>query len=207
MVEGGDRALDPTFDLVLVVNRFYIFAVCVSFRGRGVSITQGFEQLTTASAVRFYRTLHHLMVTDPTSSILEDIRLRYHRAFPDGVDFTDLPSRHTVITINTLIRRDWRCRPIWQGDDRPSDPEHIQFAQDISKLAQVEYRQERRVPEWIIGFAFDSLSLDPLPSTSIVADCFGIIAMNSGCDVSDATTSEEGYICFCPIRIHLLTMS
>ena len=106
MVEDGDRVMDPTIDLTLVLDRLYIFSVCISFSSRAVAVTQEFEQLIAASALRFYYTLHRLTVTDPTSTVLEDSRRRYSKAFPGGVGFMDLPSRHTNIMIDALIRGD-----------------------------------------------------------------------------------------------------
>ena len=203
MVEDGDQVIG----LIPAVNHFYIFAVCVSLSDRGRAITQGFQQLAIASAERFYRTLHRLTVMDQTSSVLEDIRRRYHKALPHGINFADLPSWHTTTMIDALIRRAWSTRPIWCGHDRPSDYEHIRFAQDIAELSRAEYRRERELPKWILDFAFDSLSLDPLPSASIVANCFEITAINLGCGVSDTTTSEGRYISFGPIHIRLLTTS
>lgn len=209
MAEDNNQALGPTLGLTLdptlVVTRFYIFAVCIRFGNQRVAISQGLEELVTASAGRFYRTLHRLTVAAPTSSVLEVIRQCYHKAFPDGIDFTGLPSRHTMSMSDALIRRDWSRNPIWRDDDRPSDHEHIPFARDIAELAEVEYRPERGVPGWILAFAFDSLSLDPLPPASIVTDCLKVIAIDLGCKVSDIANSDERYICLSPISVHLLT--
>ena len=80
---------------------------------------------------------------------------------------------------------------MWCNADRPSDRDHIQFAQDIAELAWVEYKRHREVPGWILGFTFNSLSLDPLPSPSVVADCFKVIAISLGCDVSHVVALEQ----------------
>ena len=60
MVEGGDRTL---------VDCFSISTVCTSFSNQMEETTQELEQVTMAFAERFYRTLNHLMVSDPTSSV------------------------------------------------------------------------------------------------------------------------------------------
>ena len=198
MLQGGDRAIGSTVDLTLAVDHFYIFAVCLSFSSRAVAITQQFKQLITASNACLYQTLHRLAVMGPTSIDLNDIRRRYNNVLTGGVNFTDLPSHHTMIMIDALIRRDWGPHPIWRNDDRPSDQEHVPFVQDIAKLALAEYRRERGVPKWIVDFAFNSLSLDPLPSASIVANCFEIIATNLGYDIPDATNLDERYIFLVP---------
>ena len=55
------------------------------------------------------------------------------------------------------------------------------------EAAQVEYQQtqHRKVLRWILRFALESLSLNPLPPTSVIADCLSIIAIDLGCNVSD----------------------
>lgn len=126
----------------------------------------------------------------PTSSVLEYIRQRYRRVFSDGVDFTGVPSRHTITMIDALIGRHWSYH-IWRDDDKPSDHEHVAFARHIAELAQAEYQREQEVPKWILAFVFNSLSLDSLPQTSIVADCLKVVAIDLGCDVSNVVTSDE----------------
>ena len=207
MVEDDDQTIGATLDLALALNRFYIFAVrvSVSFSNRRMAITQEFEQLTTTSAGRFYHTLHRLIATDPTSSILEDIRLRYEGDFPRDIDFTVFPYHHTMTMINALIRRDWGSRSTWHDDDRPSGREHIRFARNMAELTQAEYRREQEVPKWILDFAFDSLSLDPLPPTPVVTECLKIIAINLGCNVSETGTLDERYIFSILVDIYPLT--
>ena len=181
MVEGGDRALADCFS---------ISAVCTSFSNQREDITRELEQLTIALAERFYRTLHHLTVSDPTSSVLEDMHARYHEVFPHQINFTGFPSRHTITMINNLIRGYLsRRQAIWRDDDRPSDDEHIRFARDIAEHAQAEYQRQHRVPESILNFALDSMFLDPLPPVSIVVHCLKVIAIALGCDVSGISTS------------------
>ena len=179
------------FDPAHVVDCFNIFIGGIRVNNGRVAITQGLEQLTTACAECIYRIFHRLTVTDPTSSTLQGMHQRYHGAFPDGTDFTGFPSRHTMTVINCLIRRVWDPQPIWCDDNRPSDEEHISFARDITELAQVECQQEQGVPKWILDFASNSLSLDPLPPAPILASCFDIIAMNLGHDISDAMTLDK----------------
>ena len=197
MVEGGDRTL---------VDCFSISAVCTSFSNQMEEATRELEQLTMAFAERFYRTLHHLTVSDPTSSVLEDMRTRYREVFPRRINFTGFPSRHTITMINTLIR-DYlsRHQAIWRDDDRPSDDEHIQFAQDIFEHAQAKYRQEREVPESTLNFALDSMFLDPLPPASVVVHCLKVIAIALGCDVSSVLSCDERCVCLGFINAHLLT--
>jgi hypothetical protein len=181
--------LDPT----LVVDCFNIFIRGILVDEGRVAIMQGLEQFATVAAGCFCSTFYHLTAMDPTSSILEDIRRRYRRVLPDGIDFTDLPSRHSMIMIDALIRKDWGLRHVWRSNDRPSDHEHIPFARDVAELAQAEYQREQEVPEWILGFVYNSLSLVPLPPASIVADCLKTIAVHLGCSVQPVVTLDERY--------------
>ena len=199
MIKG--RAIDPNLDLALIVDHFYIFAVCASFSSRSAAITQEFERLVTMSAARFYHTLHRLAVVDPTSIDLEDIRQRYNKGFPGGDNFGGLPSRHIMIMIDALIGRDRGRRPIWHGGDRPSTHELVQFARGISQLAQATYQQNQVVPKWTLDFSLNSLSLDPLPPAPVIADCLEIIAVNLGCSVSDVATLDERCISSTLIKI------
>ena len=197
-VEDGDHAL--------VINRFNLFDVCIRVSNRRVAITQGLEQLAAATIGCIYRSFYRLTVTSPTSSALEAMHRCYRRAVPYWIDFTgDAPPRYTMVMIHALVKGDWNPRPIWHDGDRPSDHEHIRFARDIVELAQVEYRRQRRVPGWILGFTFDSLSLDPLPSATVLADCLKIIAIGLGCDISDVAASDERCVCLSLICIHRLT--
>ena len=139
MVEGGDQTLADCFS---------ISAVCTSFSNQREDVTRELEQVTMAFAERFYHTLNHLVVSDPASSVLKDMRTRYQEVFPRQINFTSFPSRHTIIMIDTLIR-DYlsRHQAIWRDDDRPSDDDHIQFARDIAEHAQAKYQRRHRVPE------------------------------------------------------------
>lgn len=200
-VKDSNQAPDPS----LVVKRFDIFIICIRVNDGRVAVTRGLEQLATASAWCMYRTFHRLTVTDPTSSALEDLRRRYCEVFIDGTNFTDLSFRHTMIAIRALIKGDQNPRPIWHDGDRPSDHDHILFARDISELSQVEYQRQKKVPDWILGFSFDSLSLAPLPSAAIVADCLKVIAIGLGCDVSGIMALEKRYMCLDFTGIYILT--
>lgn len=180
-LSDDDLALDST----LAVDCFNIFTICI----RKVRIEQGFKQLATVCAGCFCRTFYRLTATDPTSSILEDFLQRYNKAL--RINSTELLSYHPMIMIGALTGRNWSARPTWHGDYKPSDHEHVRFARDVAELAQAEYRREREVPEWIIDFVFDSLSLDPLPPASVIADSLKVVAICFGWDISDVAASDE----------------
>ena len=203
MVNNND---DPTYHLSLYTNRFYILAVCVSISNQRVEITQQLKQLTTVSARRFYHTLHHLTVMDPTWSLPEDIHQRYLKLFLH-IDFAGFTHHHTMTMIGALIRKHWGPCPVWHNDNRPSDHEHHLFAHNMAELAQAKSQQTKEVPKWILDFAFDSLSLDPLPPASAVASCLKVIAIDLGCNLSNITDPNRRYVPSNPISIHHLTKS
>ena len=184
MVEDGDQTLADCFS---------VSAVCISVSNRRDEITEGLEQLATVFTERLYHTLHRLMVTAPTSSVLKDIRQSYRKIFPYGINLTDISSRHTSTMVDALIGEDC-SRMIWLGgNDRSPNRDHIQFVQDIVELARAEYRRQKKVPGWILSFSLESLSQDPFPVASVVADCLKISAIHLGCNVSDVAMLDERY--------------
>ena len=181
--------LEPT----IVINCFDAFIGCVSLRNHKVIITQGLEQLAAVSAGCFFRTFHHLSVTDLTSSVLTYIRSHYNRVFPPTVDFKDLTFRHTMTMTHALVTQRWSAHHIGWDDDRPSGQEHTSFARYMVGAARVGYQQAlpTEVPRWILHFVLDSLSLHPLPPASVVADCLTIAAIDLDCDVSNIMVLED----------------
>ena len=181
--------LHPT----LVVDCFNIFIGCININNGKAVITQGLEQLATVSADGFFRTLHHLAITDPTSSILAHVQRRYNDIFPSEVDFTGLPFYFTMSKIHALAGRFGNPRDIQWYHPRMSIQEHIPFARRMAETAQEKYRQARRrkVPRWILRCGLYFLSLAHLSPASVVADCLTIIAIDLGCDFSNTPTSDE----------------
>ena len=181
------------FDPTLVADCLSIFIGCISVKDHKVVITHESEELAAISATCFLHTFHYLSVTDPTSSVLTDLRQQYNRFFPLGPVFRGLPFYCTMAIIHDLVNRD-----VQWGNYRPSSQGHIAVAQDVAEVAQVEYlkTQHQKVPRWAIRFAFHSLSLYPLPPTPIIANCLSIIAIDLGCDVSSARaiTSDQQYV-------------
>ena len=200
MVEHGGQFIDST----LVVDCYKIFVCAIDLSNRRAAVTQELEQLATVSAGCFYCAFYRLAIVDPTSSILAKMRKQYCRDFHPQIDFRDLPFYHTMTMIGALLREDWSTYSVWHVGDRPSSHEYIQFTQDIAELACVEYQRDQRVSCWILDFAFDFLYLDPLLPAYIVANCLKIIAVDLGCDVASIIPSDERYVCFSLISIHLL---
>ena len=174
------------FHPALVTDCFSAFVGCINVSDGKVVIVQGLEQLATVSATCFLRTFHRLSVTDPTSSVLADVRRRYRKVFPFGADFTGLPFRYTVAGIHALVSRRWNPQHVRWDDYGPSAQEHIVFARGMAEAARVGYQktQRRKVPRWILDFMLCSLSLSRPPLAPVIADCLSTIAIDLGCDVS-----------------------
>jgi hypothetical protein len=184
------------FDPTLVVDCFDVFIGCVSLSNRKVVIIQGLEQLARVSAGCFFRTFHRLSVTDPASSVLTYIRGHYERVFPPTTDFKDLPFHHAMTMINSLVTQRWDPHSVGWNNDRPPIQEHISLAWYMAETSRVGYLQSRHreVPDWILHFVLDSLSLDPLPPASVVADCLTIAAIGLNCNVSNTVPLEDRYV-------------
>jgi len=176
------------FDPALVSGCFNVFVGCikVDVSNHKVAIMQGLEQLAVVSAMCFLRTFHQLSVANPGSSVLKDVRKRYNRIFHLDTDFEGLPFYYTITKIHALANTLWNPRHIRWDDCTPSTQEHISFTRSVVEVAQVLYRRtrHRKIPRWTLRFALHSLSMDPIPPTSAIADCLSIIAIDLGCEVS-----------------------
>ena len=184
--------LDPT----LSADCLSIFIGCVNSNNGRVVVIQGSEQLATMSASCLFLTLHHLLVTDPTSATIADIRRRYNRIFPVNADFDGLPPFHPVIEFHALINQGWSPPNTRWTDYRPSSQDHISSARRMVGVARLGYQQTQNgeVPPLTLLFALYSLSLDPLPPASVIADCLTIAAIDLGCDLLDMASWDEGYV-------------
>ena len=181
------------FHPTLVVDCFNIFIGCVNVSDGRVVILHGLEELATVSANGFLHTLRHLATIDPASSALAHLKRRYNDVFPSDVDFADLPFHSVMVNIHTLASRFGNPRDIQWSNYGLSLQEYIASARQMTKTAREKYDQSRdgRVPRWILRSALYLLSLGPLSPASVVADCLTIIAIELGCDVSNAATFDE----------------
>ena len=184
-----------TFDPTLVANCFNVLIGCVRCNKYRVVILRGLEQLALVSARCFLRALLHLVLVDPTSSVLVDLRRRYTECFPSEPDPMGPPFHSTMIMIHALSSRVGNLRYIRWHNYKPSSEEHIPFAQYMTEAAHVGYQRTRhqKVPRWILRFAFRSLSLDPPSPPSVVAECLTVIAIDLRCNVVNITTLDERY--------------
>ena len=184
--------LDPT----LLDDCLSVFIGCVNKINGRVVVMQGSEQLATTSASCLFLTFHHLLVIDPTSDTIADIRRCYDGIFPVNTNFDGFSPFHPVIAIHAVVNQGWSPRNIRWADHRPSSQDYTSSARRMVRVARLEYQwtQNREVPHWILRFALYSLSLDPPPPASIIADCLTIAAIDLGCDLLDMASWDEGYV-------------
>ncbi|KAF9645111.1 hypothetical protein BDM02DRAFT_703128 [Thelephora ganbajun] len=186
-------SLDKT---IVVVDCFNILSNCfVTGGGERVTVTRGSEQLAGISVTCFLRAFSCLLSTEPTSTVIRDIRQRYNRVFPYFAGFEDIPFYFSMNAIHHLVTHPAVSRfPDWR-DYNPSADELIQFSRALAQAAKFEYhRREAQlgVPEWLVRFALRFLSQDLFLPASVVIDCLTIIATDLGCNVPDADSMAPG---------------
>jgi hypothetical protein len=183
------------FEPTLVKDCLEVFIGCIDVTHRNVAIAQGLGELAIASSMSFLRTLSHLSVADPYN--LDIIRKRYTEVFPSHADFDGRPFYHTMSAIHSAFYRHSERQQVQWGDYKPSDHEHTIVADALANLARYKYKvPPKKVPRWTLRFALHSLSQDPLPPTSVIADCLMIVAIDLGIVVSGggSTTSNERWV-------------
>ena len=189
--------LPDEFDPTLVADCFSVFVGCVKVVDNTVTITQGLEQLAAASATCLLRTFSHLSFVDPKSGILRSVFRNYNGVFPSPANFDGLPSSHTFHIIHGVLNQGVDHQSFGWGDYKLSNHEHIIFASALAKFTCYQRRVcGKKVPRWVLRFTLHSLSLDPLPSTSVVVDCLSIIAIDLGCDILSTrlTVLDKRYV-------------
>jgi len=197
------------FDPTLIADCFGAFVGClkVDVNKLDVAVVQGFEQLATASALSLLNTTSHLFAKDPTSSALEDVRQRYLKVFSTQADFHGHQFYYVMNAVRCLFVPSMGRRSFQWNGYKPSIYEHTIVVHNLVKIAWFKYQRTRgvKVPRWILRFALHSLSLDPLPPASVVADCLLIVAIDLGCDLSNTrtTTSDERCVCVRQMNVTL----
>ena len=193
----------PDLDSDIVVDCFNVFSSCF-FTGDNntAMITRGSEQLAEISAACFFHAFSSLLIAEPTSTTIQNLRKRYKRVFPIRVDLQHLPCPMKAfhhLSVGRLGRPHiaWRCY-------NPSPDELVPFAHALGRIAQFEYHrrghESRKVPRWLVRFALRFLSQDPLPPTSVVTDCLTIIATDLGYNVRDIRDTTPDEKCVHPQR-------
>ena len=193
-----------------IAGLFDILTGYVKVTNGDAMVVQGLEQLVAKSSLFFLHALSHLIVMDPMPRILEDVHRRYTATFPFRTNFDGLPFSHTLGTIHSVLSPDRteglgmvfhieglaphgpRRRVQWDNYEPPSDV-YTAVARALTKLAQFGYQRSWRgkVPRWLLRFSLHSLSQDPQPPASVVADSLSIIAIELGCGVPDAISVKQ----------------
>ena len=167
----------------------------------GAVVVQELEQSARASALCCLNTLSHLAIMNPTSTVFENLRQPYIRAFPPATNFDDLPFSHILGVIHCIfypvlaerllpqtvptraLHTAWRTtqasRVQWKGY-KPTSDEHTLMAHSLVKFSWLELLRTayRKVPRWLLRFALYTLSQEPMPTTSVVAACLKIIGID-----------------------------
>ena len=180
------------FDPTLVMDCFNAFISCIKVDTdtHEVVIVQGLEKLATTSALCLLNTLSHLLVIDPTSSVVEDVRQCYIKVLSAKANFHGHQFYHTMNSIRCLFVH-WRERSDFSWDDyKLSANEYTIVTSNLVRVAQFGYQRVRKVkvPRWILRFTLHSLSLDPPPPMPVIVDCLLTIAIELGCDLSNTRT-------------------
>ena len=184
----------PDFDPTLAVDCFNVLFDCFKVNNHKATITQGPNQLTTASIAYCFSMLPHLTAVP---RVHEVVRQRYNRAIPPETSFKDFPvlaAIHTELCSGPYsYRAEWSV--MWE-DYKPSRDEHVVVARVLAKISQDKYRRSepKKVPEWLLRFALHSLSQSPLPPTSVVSNSLSIIAIDLGYDSSTTAALDEGCV-------------
>ena len=189
----------PYFEPTTITSCFKAFIGCIVVSGGNVTIVQESEELAILSATCFLRALfcHSTSPVYAYRPALEEVRQRYIQTFPHPPDFGTLPVCYTMAIIHYRLANQRRRKLSWR-DCGSTSRDHPFVAQTLAEFARPPKQRGRpKVPRWILRFALHSLSLDPLPPTSVIADCLSIVATDLGCSgiPNTGTTSDERCVC------------
>lgn len=185
--------LDSSINSVVIINCLDVLSSCLVTIGHEKMIARGSEQLAKMSAMSFLRAFSCLLSTEPTSSVIKNVRHRYERVFPRPCEVHGISSPFIMDAIHCLLaspgdqpKVDWR-------DYNPSVDELVPFSRVLARAAYSQFARQRARKDpypngyhWLIRFALRFLSQDPPPPISVTLDCLTIIAIDLGCDSSRA---------------------
>ena len=202
----------PGFKTTIVVDCFNILVSCVSVTtdNRAV-VLRGSEQLAETAATCLLDALSHLLIVDPASKVLEDMRQRHRRVFPSTVDFRNLPFYPSFIAVHSLFNKRNRPKSLYLDGIDQFTPENISLVHNLVKIAWSRYRGSegrKKVPRWVLRFSLHSLLRDPGPPVSVIADCLLIVAIDFGCDIPESSVRslDKGCVCIAQPRAYQLTI-
>ena len=184
---GLSSSIKPT----ILVICFDAFNSCwVGGNKNPTPIANGLEQTAETSALCFLAAYSSVVTTEPTSTVIEDVRNRYKKAFPYHRYYCHCPypvmsAVHGVFHWGDWIQVEWRCY-------NPPNDELMKFSRAFAQVAQFNCdTHDSSIPLWLIQFVFRFLSQKPLPPTSVVVDCLTLIATDLKCNVPDAESMMQ----------------
>ena len=183
----------------LVLDCLDILFGCVKVIEREVVVTQGMEQLATASALCFLHMLSHLTTMDPPPRVLENALRRYTSTFDAWIEIPASPAfsliHHRFYGMSEDAPAGWLCQKrlleLQWDHYNPSNNEHAIILRASIAVARSEYERIRTAPSWLLRFVVRSLSRSPPPSISVAASCLSIIAIDLGCDLPRTAILDE----------------
>lgn len=198
----------PYFEPSTITGCFNVFISCINVGGRNVTIVHESEELATLSATCFLRAIlcHSASPAYAYRPTLEEVRQHYNQTFPHPPNFGTLPVCYTMAIIHYRLVDQRRRKLSWR-DCISTSRDHPLVAQTLAEFAwPLKQRGRPKVPRWILRFALHSLSLDPLPPTSVIADCLSIVATDLGCsDIPNTgTTPDERCVYPCQVDVTLM---
>ncbi|KAF9783440.1 hypothetical protein BJ322DRAFT_152244 [Thelephora terrestris] len=183
-------SLNSSNNSIILADCFNTFTGC--FFGGSIDqtpISNGLEQLAGKSATCLLLTYSSVATTEPTSSVIGDIREKHSRLFPRHPNLQENTYPIAVSAAHGLFGCAWFRTWIDWSNYNPQIDELVPFSRALAQVVQFERRRGRYGTPgcyWMICFAFRFLSQERLPPTSVVVDCLTIIAITLGCGVPDA---------------------
>ena len=176
----------------ILVSSFDAFNSCVGGNKNTTSAKIWFEQLAGKSAVCLLRAYASVVTTEPTSAVIDDVRIRYKSVFPNCISLYPYKSPvvhavHGVLNWGSMvIGFEWECY-------NPPVDELISVSRAIAQVVQFNCRTgASSFPDWLVQFAFRFLSRKQPPPTSVVVSCLMLIATNLECNIPDAESLVLG---------------
>ena len=189
----------PGFKTAIAVECFNILVGCISVSNEGrVVVLRGSEELAESVTTCLLGGLSHLVIMDPASKVLEEMRQRFRRLFPSMTDLQDLPFNHTLRAVTGLLyRHDYHENLGWKVG-KSSTLENIVLVNSVVRVVWSRYQVPddwMEAPHWGSCSRFDYLLQDPQLPASVIAHCLSIVAIELGCDVpeSDVETQDKRY--------------
>lgn len=147
----------------------------------------GADQLARVASLGLLRAISSI------DSTAQNLSQHYLGVIPYDANLEHLLCYHTIATIHILFVGKQRGFSFQWIDYQPCPQEYTLFANTLVQAAYKARENQRKVPCWILRFVLHSLSLNPLPSTSIAVSSLSIIAIDLGCDLSStmSTNLEE----------------